>query len=141
MNDEHALEFVDSNVLVYLHDRTAGDKRTRARELCSRLWTSRLGCLSVQVLQELYVNLTQKVPMPIPHSRARRIVADLGAWRTHRPAVDDVLAAIDLQRRHIVSFWDGMILRSAAALGCRILWTEDLNPGQEYDGVRVLTPF
>jgi len=141
MSDEGTLEFVDSNVLVYLHDRSAGSKRQRARELVSDLWADRRGCLSIQVLQEFYVNVTQKVPQPIAAEKARRLVADLGAWRTHRPALDDVLAAIDLQGRHQVSFWDALILRSAGALGCGIVWSEDLSDGQVYDGVRVRNPF
>ena len=141
MSDDEALEFVDSNVLVYLHDRSAGSKQLKARELVDDLWASRGGCVSIQVLQEFFVNITQKVPRPLPREKARRLVAVFGAWRTHRPALDDLLAAIDLQRRHRVSFWDALILRSAGALGCQVLWSEDLSHGQVYDGVRVMNPF
>lgn len=141
MSGEDGLQFVDSNVLVYLHDRSAGAKRTRARSLISELWTHHRGCLSIQVLQEVYVNVTHKVPKPVPHGKASQIVSAFGAWRLHRPALEDVLAAIDLQQRYKVSFWDGMILRSASALGCGVLWSEDLNAGQQYDGVQVQNPF
>ena len=141
MSVEAALEFVDSNVLVYLHDRSAGEKQALAKDLVDRLWRDRRGCLSIQVLQEFYVNVTRKVPKPIPTERARTIVSALGEWRTHRPAVADVVAAIEIQQRHRVSFWDGMILRSAGALGCGVVWSEDLNAGQDYDGVRVMNPF
>ncbi len=141
MSGEDTLEFVDSNVLVYLHDHSAGVKRARAKELVSELWASRRGCLSIQVLQEFYVNITRKVPKPLPVDEARRLVGVLGAWRTHRPGLEDVLAAIDAQRRHGVSFWDGMILRSAGSLGCAVLWSEDLAAGRDYDGVKVRNPF
>jgi predicted nucleic acid-binding protein len=141
MSAESSAEFVDSNVLVYLHDVSAGSKREQARELVDRLWQNRRGCLSIQVLQEFYVNVTQKVPTPLPVDAAWRLVFAFGGWRTHRPATEDVLAAIELQQRHRVSFWDGMILRSAGSLGCGIVWSEDLNAGQLYDGVRVLNPF
>ena len=141
MSAEAALEFVDSNVLVYLHDRSAGEKRALAKELVDRLWRDRRGCLSIQVLQEFYVNVTRKVPKPISSELASTIVAALGEWRTHRPAVADVVAAIDIQQRHRLSFWDGMMLRSAGALGCAVVWSEDLNAGQDYDDVRVMNPF
>lgn len=141
MNDEDVLQFVDTNVLVYLHDRSAGRKQAQAKELISKLWATRRGCISIQVLQEFYVNLTRKVSRPVPRSTARELVANLGAWRTHQPALPDVLAAIDLQRRHRVSFWDGMILRSANVLGCEVLWSEDFSAGRNYDGIKVLNPF
>lgn len=141
MNASIGAEFVDSNVLVYVHDSSAGIKREKARELVDRLWRDRHGCLSIQVLQEFYVNVTKKVPTPLPVDAAWRLVFAFSGWRTHRPATEDVLAAIELQQRHRVSFWDSMILRSAGSLGCEIVWSEDLNAGQSYDGVRVLNPF
>ena len=104
MSVEAAPEFVDSNVLVYLHDRSAGEKQALAKDLVDRLWRNRQGCLSIQVLQEFYVNVTQKVPKPIPPDQACTIVSALGEWRTHRPAVADVVAAIDIQQRHRLSF-------------------------------------
>ena len=57
------------------------------------------------------------------------------------PAVGDVLAAIEIHQRTGASFWDAMILRSAKELGCGILHSEDLNPGQAYEGVQVCNPF
>lgn len=134
-------EFVDTNVLLYAFDLTAGSKREAGMELLTRLATSRRGCLSVQVLQELYVNATRKLERPMDPGEASARISELGAWRVHRPGVTDVLAAIDLHRRHTISFWDAMIVRSAAELGCATIWSEDLNPGQVYNGVRVVDPF
>ena len=105
------------------------------------LWQTHSGCLSVQVLQELYVTLTQKVAMPLSRDLAREAIASLSDWRVFVPGAVDVLDAIDLQRRHQVSFWDAMILLSASKLGCGIIWTEDLQAGRTYDGVRVQSPF
>ena len=65
MNAGDGLQFVDTNILVYAHDATAGDKREAARELLDRLWSSGTGCLSVQILQEFYVSVTTKVPHPL----------------------------------------------------------------------------
>lgn len=133
--------FVDSNLFVYAHDASAGRKREVARDLIAGLWESRSGCLSVQVLQELFVNLTRKVPKPLPARDAATLVEDLSAWRVHSPGPRDVLAAIEFHEKTGVSFWDAMILTSARSLGCRVLYSEDLNAGQSYDGVLVVNPF
>jgi predicted nucleic acid-binding protein len=97
--------------------------------------------LSVQVLQEFYVTITQKVMQPVSQSEARRLVADLSTWRVHSPDADDVLDAIDLQLHHQLSFWDALILLSAIRTGSQTVLSEDLNPGQVFDGVRVINPF
>lgn len=134
-------KFVDTNVLVYAHDLTAGDKHDRARALLEELWHTREGCLSVQVLQEFLVTTTRKIPKPLDTSAAAQIIADLASWHVHAPAAPDVLAAIDIHRQTGASFWDSMILRSAQELGCPTVYSEDLNAGQAYAGVRVSNPF
>jgi predicted nucleic acid-binding protein len=133
--------FVDTNVLVYAHDVTAGDKHGRARALLEELWDTRQGCLSVQVLQEFFVTVTRKVPKPLEALAVAQIIHDLALWHVHAPAAHDVLAAIDIHQQAGTSFWDAMILRSAQELGCQTLFSEDLNPGQTYAGVRVSNPF
>jgi predicted nucleic acid-binding protein len=134
-------QFVDTNILVYAHDVTAGDKHSRARALVEELWGTRQGCLSVQVLQEFFVTTTWKLPKPLEAPAAAQIVDDLAHWHVHSPAVADVRAAIDIHQRTGASFWDAMILRSAQELGCQILYSEDLNAGQGCDGVEVRNPF
>jgi predicted nucleic acid-binding protein len=134
-------QFVDTNILVYAHDETAGDKHSRARALVEGLWDTRQGCLSVQVLQEFFVTTTWKLPKPLEAPAAAQIVDDLAHWHVHSPAVADVRAAIDIHQRTGASFWDAMILRSAQELGCQILYSEDLNAGQGCDGVEVRNPF
>lgn len=141
MSEPRDLQFIDTNVLIYAHDRSAGEKHSRARGLMQELWQSGDGCLSLQVLQEFYVNVTQKVAQPLTPDLAARIIADLATWQVHRPGVQDLLDAIALQRRYTISFWDAMVVTSAILLGCRCIWSEDLNPGQLYDGVRVVNPF
>jgi predicted nucleic acid-binding protein len=141
MSEPRNLHFVDTNVLIYAHDLSSEPKHTRARELVKELWQSGEGCLSVQVLQEFYVNVTQKVAKPMATEVAAQIIADLSAWQIHRPGAEDVLDAIRLQERYRLSFWDAMIIASAVQLGCQTLWTEDMNPGQVYERVTVLSPF
>jgi predicted nucleic acid-binding protein len=141
MSADVSLSFVDTNVLVYAYDRSAGPKREAALALLNRLWEDRSGCISIQVLQEFYVTMTRKVPLPLSAAEARRIVRDLGCWRLHAPDVKDVLDAIDLQQRFGLSFWDGMIIQSALHLECETLWSEDLSHGQWYESTRVKNPF
>jgi predicted nucleic acid-binding protein len=133
--------FVDTNILLYAHDVSAGTKRDQARTLVEQLWESREGCLSVQVLQEFFVNVTRKIAKPLDVETAKEVIADLSRWHAHVPAADDVLGAIGIHQRTGISFWDSMIVRSAAEMGCAVLYSEDLNAGQEYSGVRVENPF
>lgn len=134
-------ELLDTNVLVYAHDSTAGRKRDLAQSLMARLWRDGSGCLSIQVLQEFAVNVTRKIPHPLTLGEAREVVDLLAEWRVHSPSPSDVVAALRRQEEQRISFWDGMIVQSAYRLGCRILWSEDLNPGQNFDGVEIRNPF
>jgi predicted nucleic acid-binding protein len=118
-----------------------GRKHAIAVQLVRDCWENETGCLSIQVLQEFFVNVTRKIAAPLDHLTARQIVADLAQWRLHTPEVDDLLQAIDFQDRYQLSFWDAAILQSAARLGCSQLLSEDLNPGQTYGKVRVINPF
>ena len=141
MSGESELQFVDTNVIVYAHDLSAGEKHERASQIIKELWESEGGCLSVQVLQEFYVTTTLKVARPMDPETAGRIIRELSHWHIHSPEAADVLGAIELHRRAGISFWDAMILWSARKLGCTSLLSEDLNPDQVYNGVRVLNPF
>ncbi|HXB69315.1 MAG TPA: PIN domain-containing protein [Candidatus Acidoferrales bacterium] len=132
-------EFVDTNILICAFDVTAGEKRRVAVELISRLWLERRGCISLQVLQEFYVAATRK--LILEPEQAVLQIGRLGRWRVHRPSVEDVLAAIELHRSHSVSFWDGLILRSAQASQCSILWSEDMSSDQRWGSLEVRNPF
>jgi predicted nucleic acid-binding protein len=141
MNDEPALQFVDSNILVYAYDLTQGKKHEQAKALLLSLWESGMGCLSVQALQEFFVSVTRKSAIPLPAEQAKQIIQDFSDWKVHRPGVRDVVAAIDLCQRYQISFWDAMILQSAHQSGCGVLWSEDLSEGEDYAGVKVVNPF
>jgi len=134
-------EFVDSNVLIYSVDPSAGRKGERARALLAELWGRRSGCVSIQVLQEFYVTVTAKLPQRLSLTEGARKVADFAAWTLHQPAKDDLLSALEFHREAQISFWDAMIVQSARQMKCATLWTEDLNDGQRYAGVLVRNPF
>ena len=126
MSEPNSLQFLDTNILIYAHDCSAGDKHIRAKELVRELWQSGEGCLTPG-LQEFYVNVTKKVSKPLTAEVAAQIIADLSLWLVHRPGVEDILDAIRLQGRYRITFWDAMIVASAIQMGCQTLWSEDLN--------------
>ncbi len=132
--------FFDTNVLVYAYDALAGGKRDRAHALAAAFWDGR-GTLSLQVLQELYVTLTQKLRSPLEPSVASGIVGDLTTWMVYAPASADVLAAISLHREHGLSFWDAMIVHAALQTGCAVLYSEDLQHGRRFGGLEIVNPF
>jgi predicted nucleic acid-binding protein len=134
-----SVEFVDTNVLLYAHDRSAGAKYTAAAELLSHLAESMCGTLSFQVLAEFYAAGTRKMGMDSEEAEA--IIRDFGGWIIHRPEHADLLRAARLQRRYQISWWDALVLNSAVESGCSILWTEDLQSGRNYAGVQVRNPF
>ncbi len=141
MSAETSRQFVDTNVLVYAHDASAGVKHARAKQLLAELWTNGNGCLSVQVLQEFYVTITRKVSQPLDPETARQRVEDLGYWLVHSPTAEDVVDASRLHQGARLAFWDAMVLTSASKLSCHVLWSEDLNPGQVVAGVQIQNPF
>ena len=134
-------EFVDADVLVYALDSSAGEKHATAGALIERLWDEGVGCVSVQVLQEFFVTVTRKIPKPLSADDALDRVRDLKAWTVFSPKADDVIAAVNLHKRHSINFWDAMIVQAASEMRCDVLWTEDLNDGQVLEGVTVRNPF
>ena len=141
MTDVIEPQFVDTNVLVYAYDVEAGEKYRLATRLLENIWRQKNGCVSVQVLQEFYVNITRKSKQSLSAENAKRAIHSFSVWKVFRHDVEDVLAAIDVQQRFQISFWDALVVRSAQRLGCKTLWSEDLSDGQDYDGVKVVNPF
>jgi predicted nucleic acid-binding protein len=132
--------FVDTNILVYAHDRTAGTKHDRARRLVENLWATGMGVLSTQVLQELCVTLRRKVSPPVPSADVRRLVSDYISWDIVVNTPETVLDALDLEARYGISFWDALVLQAALSAGVTILYSEDFSAGQKYGSVQVINP-
>lgn len=78
-------EFIDTNVLLYAYDPLAADRHDTAKDLVGRLGRARAGVISVQVLQEFYVNITRKVAVPATPTQARDRLAVFARWRVHSP--------------------------------------------------------
>ncbi len=138
---ENQKEFVDTNIFLYAYDSATPEKGRKAKRLISALWDSGQGVISIQVLQELYVNMTRKLPNPISPELATQIITDLGQWHLHRPKLEDLQRAIELEKINSISFWDAMIVSSAQQMGCKVLWTEDLNSGQYIGDLVIRNPF
>lgn len=135
----NAARFLDTNILVYAYDLDAPTKRQVAVALVEDGWARPgLTAVSVQVLQELYVNLERR---GVSRDEATRIVADFSDWPIVENTLDLLHAALDEQARFRISFWDALILAAARESGASELVTEDLSHGQDYDGVRALNPF
>jgi predicted nucleic acid-binding protein len=132
--------FVDTNILMYAHDASAGAKHERAKTLVEQLWRDRTGVVSTQVLQELAVNLRRKAGRPLDGKATREIVADYLAWQVIVNGGESILEALDLEARFQISFWDALVVQAAQASGAEILYSEDLSDGQAYGAVRVINP-
>ena len=134
-----ASKFFDTNILLYAYDLDAPAKRAVALRLVEQAWASPGDtAISVQVLQELHVNLERR---GVPRAEAGQILRDYTRWPVVDNTLDLLLAAVDEQARWQLSLWDAVILAAARASGATALITEDFNHGQDYGGVRVINPF
>ena len=134
-------QFVDTNVVVYAYDDRHRAKRKRANELIAELGSKGRLAVSIQVLQETYVTLTQKPTPPLTSEEALTTVRRFATFPTHCPTAADVVDAIELSVASRISFWDAMLIHSASVLHCDVLWTEDLSSGQTIAGVQIRNPF
>ena len=133
--------FIDTNIIIYAYDVTAGKKHKTAGNIMSDLWNSGLGVISTQVLQEFFVNVVQKIPKPIDKQQAREIVRDFLKWHVVVNTGDSIVEAIDICLKFGYSFWDSMIIEAAIKGGAAVIISEDLQDGQVVSGVTIRNPF
>ena len=133
--------FIDTNVLIYAYDVSAGKKHETARGIVVDLWRLGMGMLSLQVLQEFFVNITKKVSKPLEIQAAKEIVRDLLKWDIVIPDGDSILEGIEIHSRFHFSFWDSMILQAALKGGASALLSEDLVEGRIIDALKIINPF
>ena len=132
--------FVDTNVLIYAHDVDAKTKHDVAQSVLRKLWSQRNGVLSVQVLQEFYVNVTRKIVSPLPIDAARLVVSTYSIWCIETTAAE-VAAAFRIEDESRIGFWDALIVASAVKGGAIRILSEDLNSQQKISGITVENPF
>ena len=132
--------FVDTNILIYAHDADAKSKHEVARRVLGELWSERTGVLSMQVLQEFYVNVTRKIAFPLSQDVARMVVNSYAIWCTETTPAE-ISLAFRIEDTSRIGFWDALIVASAARCGASRILSEDLNAGQMISGIRIENPF
>jgi len=134
------VRFVDTNVLLYSVSRSPEEraKASIARELLRHQDLA----LSVQVLQEFYVQTTrQSRDDRLRHDQAIRLIESFCRYPVQELTLSIVRAAFVTRARWRLSYWDAAILEAARTSGCEIVLSEDLSDGEDYSGVRVENPF
>jgi predicted nucleic acid-binding protein len=134
------VRFVDTNILLYAISRDPVESANA--QLASDLLAERDLGLSVQVLQEFYVQATRQTRADrLTHEQAVALVESFGRFPVQETTAALVLAAMSTRQRFGISYWDAAIIEAARSLGCETVLSEDLNDGQDYAGVRVQNPF
>ena len=140
MNSTSDRTFIDTNVLIYAHDVDAKAKHQIAKARLHELWSERTGVLSVQVLQEFYVNVTRKIQTPLSRDLARVVVSSYAIWCTETTPTE-ISAAFRIEDESRIGFWDALIVSSAVKCGAARILSEDLNAGQRIAGILIENPF
>ena len=133
--------FLDTSILVYAFDVSAGKKHEVAKRIVIDLWDTKDGILSTQVLQEFFVSVTKKIPKPMDARLAREIVSDFLKWDIVINDETSLLKAIDIHIRYNYSFCDSLLIQAAIRSGAVLLLTEDLTDSQNIKGISIKNPF
>jgi predicted nucleic acid-binding protein len=140
MNGMSDKTFVDTDVLIYAHDVDAKAKHETARTVLRHLWSQRTGILSMQVLQEFYVNVTRKIATPLSKDAARLVVNSYSIWCTETTPAE-IVTAFRIEDESRIGFWDALIVASAAKSGAVRILSEDLKAQQTIATIRMENPF
>ncbi len=134
---------IDTNVLVYAHDRDAGVKRERAKQLIHDLSESDHLIFVAQVLNEFYAAITRpRRTNPLPHEEAAQILSDLAAAYIVLPLTSAItIRALNAIPVHILSFWDSLIWAAAKEHGTPTIYSEDFQHDRDIEGVKFVNPF
>jgi len=133
--------FLDTNILVYAYDEHEPEKQIRAQTLLRTAIQEESAVLSVQVLGEFFVVVTRRIKEPLSANDAEKIIDALSILPVVEIDLTLVKRAIATKTRYRISYWDLLIVAAAERAGCSTILSEDLNHGQEYNGVLVENPF
>ena len=134
------MRFIDTNILLYAISRDLAEQDKA--KCASDILAERDLALSVQVLQEFYVQATRASrPDAIEHLQAVRLVESFRRFPVQDVTSGIMMAALEGRRRFQLSYWDAAIIEAARAMGCTHVLSEGLNDGQDYGGVQVTNPF
>jgi predicted nucleic acid-binding protein len=136
------MNFIDTNVFVYAHDETDRAKTDVARRLLLEASSAGTGLISTQVIQEFCNVALKKSVMPLRAEDVGRIVREsLEPMLAHRPDAPFYLRVLATFERYSLSFYDAAIVQAAVDLDCDVLYSEDLQAGSRFGGLRVVNPF
>jgi len=133
--------FFDTNIFAYAFDRSNPEKKEKARALISQWMPFGNMVISTQVLQELFVVLTRKLKPGLSTSEAEEVLKSLLPLEVKIIDPEMIFQAIQILKEHSISFWDALIVAAAVSSRCKVVFTEDLNPGQIIADVRIENPF
>lgn len=134
------VNFLDTNILLYAISHHP--EETEKRALADALLNQDDGALSVQVLQEFYVQATRPSRKGrLPHDIAAGLIRGWTRFPVQETTMPVVEAALEIKAAHGFSYWDSAIIAAARALGCRRLYSEDMSHGREVVGVTIVNPF
>ena len=133
--------FFDTNILVYLFDTRYPDKQKRAHDLFAQETSQGIAVISTQVLQEFYTAVTSRLPEPLEKNIAQQAVIKFTQLPVRQIDTQIILSAMARNRNDQISFWDALIIETALVAGARILWSEDMQNGRDFDGLRIQDPF
>ena len=135
-----AVEFLDTNVLIYSFDTVDPRKQRIAQDLVDRALDGDI-VISGQVLAEFASTLLHKMKPAISPSGLTKILDSLGPIRTIATDAGMVRRAVEANSVYGLHFYDCLIIAAAERAGCEKIWSEDLSAGQRYFGVAVQNPF
>lgn len=139
MNFMNERSFIDTNILVYSDDADSKVKSDISIDLLEKAMRTKLGVLSTQILQEYFVATTRKLGLSAELAKKR--VEFFSLFHVVQITPLDIFSAINIYRLYQLSFWDSLVIHAARQSNCRILLSEDMNHGQEIEGVTIVNPF
>ncbi len=130
--------FVDTNILIYAHDKKSPQKRKIASELLESLWDlEEKPNISVQVLQEFFVNISRSLKA----DEVSELVEIYKSWNIVDNSLSVFEKAVLIYHKHKLSFWDSLIVSASIFSRSSILYSEDLNHGQKIENIKIINPF
>ncbi len=133
--------FFDTNILAYEFDRSENKKQALVVDLINKWRPSGRMIISTQVLQELYVVLTQKLKPPVKEEIAEEVIQSYSKLDVVVIEPSLILDGISIKRRYKISFWDALIVAAAKSANCKVIFTEDLSHGMKIERVEIVNPF
>jgi|SRR5579884_680769 len=133
--------FLDTNVLIYAFDVDEKAKHKKAQKILRDCWDGENGAVSIQVLQGFYNAVTHKISKTISKSDARDVIRTYQVWPMPSITVDDIIDASELEEQLKYSFWDSLIIVAAQKIEAELLYSANMQDGQQIGSLKIVNPF